>query len=354
MAESTTGGSLRVYRATIVLVTVVMLAAAFALVLAPEAVGYVEPSDMDGSAGCTYCHDPHGSFIPDMPCADCHGDEPGGLAEGYDQGNFQGPHGGYTTGTTKCSNCHSVHMAGSGVVLLPEPTIVATCFTCHDGTGGWGVYGVIEARTGSAPGGGHSYEETSAIPGGDDSTGGTSTRSFKGPDGTLICTDCHSPHGSNTVAAFKGDRRRLRYDHPSITSDRLLLQSPTGATTGTAEYGSDWCASCHSGRHSGGMVMNHPVDSTAETSTPFIYRQRGGAGQRRSDCGHDHEHSWRHPGTHTALAHDWPADTDPTGNRGYLMPYPAHHPAGGSLSHLPAVPRRLERCGRARGRRRHR
>jgi predicted CXXCH cytochrome family protein len=319
----TTTGPLRLARIAIVLAALVVSGVVCSAVLTSQAMGYEEPNDLGGTGACNGCHYAHGpGVLPDQPCADCHGDEPGGAAEGYDQGNFQGPHGGYTTGTTKCSNCHTVHMAASNLVLLPEPTIVATCFSCHDGTGGWGVYGTIEARTGSAPGGGHSYEQTSAIPGGDGTTGGTSTRAFKGPGGTLICTDCHSPHGADTVAAFKGDRRRLRYDHPSITSDRILKREPTGATTATAEYGSDWCASCHNGRTSGGMVMNHPVDSSLETSTPFTYRNVAVLASEdptsatiMSSLGGIYA-----PGG--TFAHDWPADVDPTGNRGYLMPYP--------------------------------
>ena len=303
------------------LAAAVAIAGLCALAVAPQALAYEEPNDLGGDGACGYCHDPHGSLIPDMPCDECHGDESTGVAEGYEQGNFQGPHGGYTVGTTKCQNCHEVHEAPlGGKLLLPEPTIVATCFTCHDGTGGWGVYGVIEARTGSAPGGGHSYESTNAIPGGDANTGGVAYRTFKGPGGTLICTDCHTPHGADAVDPFKGDRRRVRTPHPSITSNRILRQRPTGADTTSTVYGADWCASCHAGRVSGGMVMNHPVDASDETSSPFHY---GNVAVLASDD----------PTATTILstlggmpnmsvAHDWPPDVDPSGNRGFLMPYP--------------------------------
>lgn len=297
-----------------------LLVALATLVHAPAALAYEEPNDL-GNSGCSYCH-PHAAY-PDMDCASCHGDEDDevGPVNGYEQGNFFGPHGGYTTGTSKCDNCHTVHAAAAGgIALLPEPTIVATCFSCHDGTGGYGVYGVIEARTGVAPAGGHSYEETAAIPGGNGATGGTSTRVFSGPAGTLICTDCHSPHGSNTVAAFKGDRRRIRTDHPSISSTRLLKQEPTGATTAVAEYGSDWCIACHAGRASGGMVMNHPVDSFVTTVTPFDY---GNVALLASDAPTSTTVLGGLGGIYgSALTHDWPADVDPPGNRGYLMPYP--------------------------------
>ena len=285
---------------------------------ATPAPAYEEPNDLKDS-NCSYCH-PHAGY-PDMDCESCHGDEGIIGAVGYEEGNFRGPHGGYTTGTSKCDNCHTIHDAPTGgIFLLPEPTIVATCFTCHDGTGGWSVYGLIEARTGSAPSGGHSYEETSVIPGGDGTTGGPKDRTFKGPSGTLICTDCHSPHGAQIVEAFKGDRRRIRYSHPSITSSRLLRQSPTGAATATPVYGSDWCLACHAGRVSGGMVMNHSVDSTSTHADPFHYNNV-------AVLASEDPTSVTTTGTlggilGTGLIHDWPADVDPSGNRGFLMPYP--------------------------------
>jgi predicted CXXCH cytochrome family protein len=317
---------------TLWLLVAIALAAVVSLVVAQQAYAYSEPNDLGGAGGCSYCH-PFGgpaSPYPDMPCEDCHGDEPEGPLPGYDQGKFWGPHGGYTTGTTKCGNCHAVHNAPAGSTqLLPEATIVATCFTCHDGTGGWGVYGVIEARTGSAPGGGHSYETTNVIPGGDSTTGGTSTRTFKGPDGTLICTDCHSPHGAETVDAFKGDRRRVRTKTPSITSTRLLRQQPTGADTTTTVYGSDWCASCHEGRMSGGMVMNHPVDGSDETSTPFHYGNVAVLASNEPTATTILSTLGGIDGGTPVFAHDWPVDLNPSGNRGFLMPYPRTAQQGG-------------------------
>ncbi len=315
-----------------VLTASALILASLALAAPEQALGFAEPNDYADAGNCQYCH--MGSIWPtpwDQDCDQCHGDEDIDInllspENGYEENNFQGPHGGYTTGTSKCDNCHSVHDSpADSVLLLPSATIVGTCFTCHDGTAGWSVYGTLKARTGSDPGGGHSFEQTSVIPGGDGATGGVASRTFNGPDGTLICTDCHSAHGSNTVAAFRGDRRRLRCSTPSITHNRLLRQQPTGATTSVAKYGSDWCAACHNGRTSGGMVMNHPVDSSAETSAPFDY---GNVAVLSSDD----------PTGITIMStlggildtryggtlewHDWPADTDPPGNRGYLMPYP--------------------------------
>ncbi len=61
-----------------------------------------------------------------------------------------------------------------------------------------------------------------------------------------------------------------------IVSARLLRKQPTGATTSTDHYGSDWCGACHVARLSGHAapgVSNHPVDSelTQPVDGPYTY-----------------------------------------------------------------------------------
>lgn len=229
-------------------------------------------------ANCGYCHDPYPSF------------------GGY------GVHGGFTSTTSKCEECHSVHDAfDGGVMLLPAATIEATCFTCHDGTQGRGVYGAIKARTGIEPTSGHRVEVTSLVPGGDPSTGGSANMTFSGGSGSLTCTDCHSPHGSEIVGVFQGDRIRTSWVPSPFATYKILKQQP-GDTTGTpvTEYGSDWCLACHAGRSSDlATVHNHPVDAgTGAFTYSNIVR----------------------------LASDNPTSTTTTGtlggsHRGYLMPW---------------------------------
>jgi hypothetical protein len=218
-------------------------------------------------------------------CADCHGREGSESTETV-AATRKGPHGGYTAGTSKCKTCHSVHNApAGGVLLLPGATVEATCKSCHDGTGGSTVYGAIKARTGFEPAASHSIEATNAVPGGDGNTGGSSTGSFSGPGGTLTCSDCHSPHDSQTVDAFTGDRLRA-----SVASDtayaiektnRLLKQSPTSAETSVSVYGAGWCATCHKGRvgqhaEDSGLMQSHPV---LDTDAEYYYdRVQGVAG----------------------------------------------------------------------------
>ncbi|MDA3937123.1 MAG: hypothetical protein PF636_09795 [Actinomycetota bacterium] len=190
-------------------------------------------------------------------CVGCHGTSPVAA-------DRKGPHGGYTTGTRKCSTCHTIHDApATGVLLLPADTIKATCEVCHDGTGGQGVYGVLVAR-GVTPGASHDIEQTNVIPGGDYATGGDRDGTFSAADGNLTCSDCHSPHDAATVEPFTGDRWRTDSDATSstIASNRLLRATPVSGSTTSTVYGSNWCGSCHSGRLSGSAgVINHPVET---------------------------------------------------------------------------------------------
>ncbi|MCE5203433.1 MAG: cytochrome c3 family protein [Coriobacteriales bacterium] len=270
------------------------------------------PEDHVGtvSADCSPCHAPGpGGGLCDM-CHPTHGMYGGAVAKG--------PHGLYTSATDRCGVCHSVHTAG-GAKLLPASTVTASCNTCHDGTGGRGVYGAILARTGVDPkvtGGAHTVDTTSVVPGGDAATGGSATMSFSGAGGTLGCDDCHSPHDSQTVTGFPSERWRTSYPistYAAIKTSKLLRQHPAGVTTAVPEYGSDWCLACHAGRASGGSVMNHPVDSSTTASPAFVYARVA------------------------LLAGDEPTSSTVVGplarsNRGYLMPYPR---TDQQLSHAP-------------------
>lgn len=192
-------------------------------------------------------------------CDDCHASAWG-----------DGPHGAYTATTSKCDACHTLHDASGSVALTSQDTITNVCNLCHDGTGGFGVYGTVFARTGSAAGSGHSIDTTSVIPGGNAATGGSASAVFAGVGGKLGCSDCHSPHDANTVADFVGERKRA-YTFETYATSHLLKQRPTSSTTTATAYGSDWCAGCHAGRASGGAVHTHPVDSKLTQATPYDY-----------------------------------------------------------------------------------
>lgn len=282
----------------------------------PRAFGFAEMVDGPSTYGSCTCHDvvtlgPTDPLVR-LSCQHCHGYTttrfPLGQPDPVPIDVMRGPHGYYSATTSKCDSCHTVHDA-EAALLLPEPTVVEMCLSCHDGTGGFGVYGAIKAQTGRDPAtdtslGSHRVEATSTIPGGDATTGGSMTGSFSGPGGVLSCSDCHSVHGSDLVTAFLGERKRTRtYERPGYPTAKLLRRQPTGAPAPVNEYGSDWCLGCHAGRVSGGTPHNHPVESATTwptEATRFIYRRvAGGRILAFGDTAEVPPQSSRHRGTAT-------------------------------------------------------
>lgn len=296
-------------RATVILLvaTLVCLSAGASVALAYDELSPtypdVEPNHGDPGSTCYSCHTPD--------CGSCH-------SIGLATARYRGPHGSYTTSTNKCPQCHDVHGSVGNRSLLPADTVKGACETCHDGTGGRGVYGAIAARL-LTVGGGHRIDVTASIPGADRLTGGAATGTFTGENAYLTCSDCHSPHDARTVAAFYGDRARsfrpgtFGLARSAVSSsNKLLLREPTGAGFEATEYGAMWCLTCHGGRDSTGPVHNHPVESTSAVSpaTPYIYRSLPVAD---SDS----------PTGVTVLGQlGGRPSVRGSGNRGYLMPYP--------------------------------
>lgn len=319
-----------------------LVMAAFLLVSAPSALAFQEPNALPGGpADCQDCHWDYPLYAGD--CTDCHAsvdtvdESPGDDGWGFEFNNPSGPHGGYQTVTRKCRVCHTVHNApAAGVLLLPASTIYGTCSTCHDGTGGWGVYGTLAARS-VAVGGGHRYDQTNVIPGGDPVSGGPSSAvTFKGAGGSLTCSDCHSPHGSDTVTAFIGDRVRMRQSVPVYTSSKLLRRSPTGAPAPAANYGSDWCLTCHQGRDSElAAVHNHPVETVASAAPLAAFTYANVARLVSNDPTGVTEYGALGGITTRGNSHGGFAPVVGADNRGFLMPYPRTTGATGQAGHDP-------------------
>lgn len=240
----------------------------------------------------------------------------------------QGPHADYSTISKNCALCHSVHPKNyhiksgeptftPGIMLLPKATVKASCEVCHDGTGGAGVYGSIAARGLGPPGAQHRIDVTNVVPGGDAATGESAVATFGGVANNLSCDDCHNPHNGGTVNPFISGRvRNASLSAYVAASSSLLKRLPTGATTPTADYGSDWCGGCHKGRLSGGPAHNHPVDSKLVTTTPFTYTRvailatNGPTAQTVTTF---------MGGEQMELGNSYPTNG---GNRGFLMPFP--------------------------------
>lgn len=318
------------------ILAVVVLTICFVLAFPLGAFAFNEPNSLPGVPNPAQCLDCHWDFADYVtPCIDCHGGSvsDSSQAVGFEFDEPWGPHGGYAATTHKCAACHQVHDATADV-LLPAATVHGTCFTCHDGTGGWGVYGTLRAR--DVPvGASHSYDATMTVPGGDATTGGSSTVVFKGTGSTLTCTDCHSVHGQDVVTAFVGDRMRMRQSVADYSSTKLLRRSPTGASAPVNDYGSEWCIACHKGRNSMGAVNNHPVETAASVAplVPFVY-------SRVALLASEDSTSATVVGSLGGITirgdnHGGSAIQIGSNNRGYLMPYPRTTGADGQSGHGP-------------------
>ncbi|MFZ3170482.1 MAG: hypothetical protein WA118_00615 [Carboxydocellales bacterium] len=272
------------------IMTLLMASAAFA---AHSGAGAFGDSDRKGAAtaGLTSFTDAYSTG-----CVACH--------ENSDK-HAAGPHGGYTASTNKCQTCHDVHAVKGNAMLLGGTTLTQACNFCHDLTGteagpfnktnGMAVaaahrvgdidFGAYKPGAGTANAGKldeYSWEDKAAItqiPGGDAQTLGNSTLNayVQGQlSGTqyFTCDSCHTPHGVNTVNRYLGESgvKQTTYKLPAgqmkiYQTNRLLKNKPNDNWQTVAQYGSEWCLTCHAGRDDtyGGIDSkhNHPVDETA-------------------------------------------------------------------------------------------
>ncbi|WP_461570167.1 cytochrome c3 family protein, partial [Thermincola ferriacetica] len=199
-----------------------------------------------------------------------------------------GPHGGYTSTTTRCTACHKVHKAANAK-LLPGATVTEACNFCHDITGtnvapyfasdiptaniksAHKVFGTVAGTVYFATYG------SLTIPGGDDATGGNATLNTTGTGDlsatAFTCDSCHTPHAlaGNVVDKYMGEShvKETTNSLPAgqmkiYLTNRILRRTVNGVDVG-ATYGSAWCIGCHQGRdnnHAG--VFNHPVNASGK------------------------------------------------------------------------------------------
>jgi hypothetical protein len=184
------------------------------------------------------------------------------FAEGYNNptgtgdytqatGYFSGPHGGYTTTTNKCQDCHSTHYAFGSYKLLRANTAEAACDFCHGGGGGSTInvmmdnaYQSVEATFGTdayaaGSAGGDKYDAV-AIASGTNGPGTGHTLGFTGNapadvqpaysagEGGFACFSCHSPHGNSAriLTTFANPGRSMG------TGAAVLLPSAAGYISG--------------------------------------------------------------------------------------------------------------------------
>ena len=120
-------------------------------------------------------------------------------------GYFAGPHGGYTTTTNKCADCHAVHYAAGSFMLMRANSREAACDYCHGGGGGSTINIQMDNdyRTGS-----YDMAQSSAITTTTMGYGTGHTLGYQGEAPADInpayssaagfaCFDCHTPHGNS-------------------------------------------------------------------------------------------------------------------------------------------------------------
>ncbi len=182
-----------------------------------------------------------------------------------------GPHGGYTTSTNKCRDCHAVHRASGSYVLLRSDTRDDACDFCHGAGAGAGT-DIDWADAGVSNGHHGGWEEDTYAP--DTTTDtvsgvGAGNLGYMVPAGGFGCMDCHSPHNNaNRTVANIVER------DASGKGNALLLGRPnTNGTSGNAEYAfcgetpdmTDWCATCHMGNKGLYTEQKNIRDNITET-----------------------------------------------------------------------------------------
>lgn len=142
------------------------------------------------------------------------------------------PHGGYSSTTDYCLQCHGVH-GGSEYALMTRNNVVATCNTCH-AIGGTSATGAIDPGiVGTTPG---TASQRAAY---------TVTNPVSGHDPNLSGNVTHDPDSSITITQLDPFK--------TVKAQNYTTPAGSGTSTGT---GGLYCASCHSPHGDKGMTVN--------------------------------------------------------------------------------------------------
>lgn len=164
-----------------------------------------------------------------------------------------GPHGGYTTTTNKCADCHSTHYATGTYMLLRSDSRADACNFCHVGGGGSQTniqmdndYNAtsVEPTTGAGYGTGHTLGYTGMAP--------ADIKPAFSKSGGFACFDCHTPHGNSerVLTTFANPGRSMgttaMVDNIYLTDGTFVEAGPLNISTwstttvppaGTAYFG---------------------------------------------------------------------------------------------------------------------
>lgn len=187
---------------------------------------------------------------------------------------FQGPHGGYTTTTNKCQDCHAVHIASGAFMLMRSDRRENACDFCHGGGGGSAINIQMD----------NAYDAERLVASNTDGQGTGHTVGYSGLSPLdikpaywdtqgLVCFDCHTPHGASTrvLTTFANPGSRLGGSRVSaVYAGTTLLEEaadPSGIELATynAGTGAYWGPSVDEGNLvsvANGAVTSHPIFPT--------------------------------------------------------------------------------------------
>lgn len=169
------------------------------------------------------------------------------------------PHGGYTTTTNKCKECHAVHLATGSYMLTRANNRADTCDFCHSyGGPGVGTDVIMNAE-------GHGLDATQ-----------TASTTITAPNDTIPsysvqtskwgCLECHSVHDNQTVKLTGETSTYLLKADPNPGKTYLSYTVKTGDSSETL---SEWCSTCHNadfGRHDDTQTVKSVMLGTTTTT----------------------------------------------------------------------------------------
>lgn len=200
------------------------------------------------------------------------------FAEGYndpaeytrDLGSFQGPHGGYTTTTNKCQECHSTHYATGKYMLLRANERAAACDFCHGGGGGSDINIMMDNdyRSGDFDVAQTSAETTTTMGYGTGHTLGYTGNAptdinpaYSDPDG-LACFSCHTPHGNSARVLTTFANPGRAFGGGSAVLPTTSTEYFGNSTDGVLDAAGEWGIDPNEGNikiFSGGVVKAKPI-----------------------------------------------------------------------------------------------
>lgn len=184
----------------------------------------------------------------------------------------QGPHGGYTTSTNKCKECHAVHLATGMYRLTRADSASQACDFCHSETSG------LATKRVSLNVNGHGIDTSTPDPvaAPDDTT----PTPYSVPKANWGCDKCHSVHNNQTVKLADEPTTKLLKADPN-PGKTYFYYNPSlidTSTRSTPQKLAAWCSACHNaniGSHKtpkqainiSGLTITAYGHDTSETST---------------------------------------------------------------------------------------